>query len=58
MPIQIQKTLRTPDKTKEPTPYHLIIKPLNTENNESILKAARKNHQIFYKAGPTDRLLN
>ena len=50
MPIKIQKifrTLKTLDQ-KRNFPPHIIIKTLNMQNKERILKVAREKNQVTY----------
>jgi hypothetical protein len=51
MPIQIQEASRTPNRTDQnrSTPQHIIIKIINTETRERILKSVREKKQITYK---------
>jgi hypothetical protein len=53
MAIKVQEAYRTPNKwdQKKCSP-HIIIKTLNTQSKERILKAARKKDQITYKGRP------
>jgi chromosome segregation ATPase len=54
MPIQVQKTSRTPNRPDQnrTTPQHIIIKTISTENRDRILKAVREIKQITYKVKP------
>ena len=54
MPIKVQETYRTPDRLdqKRESPHHIIIKTLNIQNKERILKAAREKDQVIYKGRP------
>ena len=54
MAIKVQEAYRTPNKWDQrgkSTP-HIIIKSLNTENKERILKAAREKGQVTNKGRP------
>jgi hypothetical protein len=53
MPIQVQKTSRTPNRLDQSrtTPRHIIIKT-STENRERILKALREKKQITCNGKP------
>jgi hypothetical protein len=44
------QTIRTKKKN---TPRHLIIKPLNIQKKERMLKAAKEKRQVTYKSKPT-----
>jgi hypothetical protein len=48
IPIQIQEASRTPNRPDQnrSTPWHIIIKTINTETRESILKDVREKKQI------------
>jgi hypothetical protein len=52
--IKVQKAYRTPNKwdQKRKCSCHIIIKTLNPQNKERILKAARENGQVTYKGRP------
>jgi hypothetical protein len=54
MTINIQEAYRTPNRLdqKRKSSCHIIIKPLNVQNKERILKAARGKGQITYKGRP------
>jgi len=54
MAIMIQEAYRTPNKwdQKRKSPLHITVKTPNTQNKESILKAARKKGQVTYKGKP------
>jgi hypothetical protein len=54
MAIKVQEACRTPNKwdQKGKFSYHIIIKTLNPQNEERILKAAREKHQVTYKGRP------
>jgi tRNA A37 threonylcarbamoyladenosine dehydratase len=49
--IQVQKVLgNLIDNTKKRTsPRHIIVKALNIQKKERILKALREKHQVTYK---------
>ena len=51
MAIKVQEAYRTPNKweQKRKSSHHLILKTLNAQNKERILKAARENVQVIYK---------
>jgi hypothetical protein len=52
MPINIQEATRTSKRfdQKRKSYYHIIIKILNTQNKERILKVASEKGQVTYKA--------
>jgi hypothetical protein len=54
IPIQVQEASRTPNRLDqiEPSPWHIIIKTISTENRERILKSVREKKQITYKGKP------
>jgi hypothetical protein len=54
MPIQVEEASRTPNRLDQnrTTPQHMIIKTINTETRERILKAAREKKQIIHKGKP------
>jgi hypothetical protein len=54
MTIKKQEAFRTPNKWDQKRKYshHIIIKTLNAQNKERILKAAREKCQITYKGRP------
>ena len=54
MAIKVQEAYRTPNKwdQKRKSSHHIIIKTLNAQNKERILKAAREKCQITYKGRP------
>jgi hypothetical protein len=54
MAIKVQETYRTPNKwdQKRKPSCHIIIKTLNAQNKERILKAAREKSQVTYKCRP------
>jgi hypothetical protein len=54
MAIKVQETYRSPNKweQKRKSSCHIIMKTLNTENKERILKAAREKGQVTYKGRP------
>jgi hypothetical protein len=51
MSMNIQEAYRTPYRfdQKRNSSCHIIIKTLNAQNKEGILKAVRKNGQVKYK---------
>jgi hypothetical protein len=51
IPIQLQEASRTPNRPNQnrSTPQHIIIKTMNTETQERILKAVREKKQIIHK---------
>jgi hypothetical protein len=51
MPMNIQEAYRTPNSLdqKRNSSHHIIIKTLNAENQERILKAVREKSQVTYK---------
>jgi hypothetical protein len=55
MTIKAQEAYRTPNKwdQKRKSPCYIIIKTLNIQNKERILKAAREKGQVTYKGRPT-----
>ena len=53
MPLKIQEVYRTPNRLdQKKSPHHIIIKTLNIQNKERILKAAREKEQVAYKGRP------
>jgi hypothetical protein len=50
MPINTQETYSTPNRLdqKRKSSCHIIIKTLNVQNEERILKAARDKGQLIY----------
>jgi hypothetical protein len=54
MTIKVQEAYRTPNKWDQKTKSspHIIIKTLNPQNKERILKAARENDQVTFKGRP------
>ena len=58
MAIKVQEACRTPNKwdQKRKSSCHVIIKTLNTQNKEKILKAARESAQVIYN-GRTIRII-
>ena len=52
MAINILEAYRTPNRLgqKKNSSCHIIIKTLNAQNKERILKAVRENGQVIYKA--------
>jgi hypothetical protein len=51
MPVNIQGAYRTPNRLgqKRNSSCHIIVKTLNAENKERILKAVREKGQVTYK---------
>jgi hypothetical protein len=51
---KVQETYRTPNKwnQKRKSSHHTLIKTLNKQNKERILKAAREKGQVTYKGKP------
>lgn len=56
MSINVQEAYRTPSKQeqKRNSSYHIIIKTLNVQNKERILKDAREKTKSYIKAGLHD----
>jgi hypothetical protein len=54
MALKVQKAYRTPNKwdEKRKSPHHIIIKTLNAQNKERLLKDAREKGQVTYKGRP------
>jgi hypothetical protein len=54
MDIKVQETYRTANKwdQKRKSSHHIIIKTLNAQNKEIILKAKREKGQLTYKGIP------
>ena len=54
MTIKVQEAYRTPNKWDQKTKSspHIIIKTLNPQNKERILKAAREKGYVTYKGRP------
>jgi hypothetical protein len=54
MVINIQESYRTPNRfhQKRKSSCHIIIKTLNAQNKEIILKMVREKGQIAYKGRP------
>ena len=53
MDIKVQEAYRTPNKWDQKRKYHhIIIKTLNAQSKERILKAARGTGQVTYKCRP------
>jgi hypothetical protein len=54
MAINILEAYRTPNRLgqKKNSSCHIIIKTLNAQNKERILKAVRENGQVTYKGSP------
>jgi hypothetical protein len=52
--IKVQAAYRMPNKwdQKRKSSCHIIIKTLNTQNKEIIVKAAREKGQVTYKCRP------
>jgi hypothetical protein len=55
MAIKVQQAYRTPNKLnqKRKSSQHIIIKTLNAENKEIILKSVQEKGQVTYKFRPT-----
>ncbi|KAL6030409.1 hypothetical protein STEG23_017097 [Scotinomys teguina] len=53
-PIKIQEAYRTPNRLEpqKKSSHHIIIKTLNIQNNERILRAAKEKGQLTYKGRP------
>jgi hypothetical protein len=54
--IQVQEAYRTPNyhDKKGNTPRHIIVKTLNIQNKERILKAAKENEKSHIKTTPLE----
>jgi hypothetical protein len=54
MPIKVQEVSRTPNRLdqKRKSSHHIIIKTLNIQKKERLLKAAREKVQVTYKGRP------
>jgi len=54
MAINVQKAYRTPNRLdqKRKSFHHIIIKTLNVQNKEGILKDVREKGQVTYKDRP------
>jgi hypothetical protein len=54
MPMSIQEAYRTPNSLdqKRNSSHHIIIKTLNVQNKERILKVVRVKGQVTYKGRP------
>jgi hypothetical protein len=54
MAIKVQEAYNKPNKSdqKRKSPRHIIIKTLNTQNKERILKAEMEKGQVTYKGRP------
>ena len=54
MAIKVQEAYRTPNKwdQKRKSSHHIIIKALNTQSKERILKAARGKGQVIFEGRP------
>lgn len=54
MPIKIQEAHRIPNRQnqKRNSPHHIIIKTLNAQNKERLLKVSRKKERIIYTGKP------
>jgi hypothetical protein len=54
MAINVQEAYSTPNKwdQKRKTSHHIIIKRLNAQNKERMLKAAMEKGQVTYKNRP------
>jgi hypothetical protein len=50
-PIQVQEASRTRSRHDQnrPSPWHIIVKTINTENKERILKAVKEKNPTTYK---------
>jgi hypothetical protein len=48
MPIKVNKAYRTPNRLNQnrKSPLHIIIKMLNIQNKEKLLKDAREKDQV------------
>jgi hypothetical protein len=55
MPMNIQEAYRTPSRLyqKRNSSCHIIIKTLNSQNKDRILKAVREKGQVAYKGRPS-----
>ncbi|KAL6087914.1 hypothetical protein STEG23_008170 [Scotinomys teguina] len=53
-PIKIQEAYRTPNRLdpQKKSSHHIIIKTLNIQNKERILRAAKEKGQLTYKGKP------
>ncbi|KAL6049826.1 hypothetical protein STEG23_009929 [Scotinomys teguina] len=53
-PIKIQEAYRTPNRLdpQKKSSHHIIIKTLNIQNKERILRAAKEKGQLTYKGRP------
>jgi hypothetical protein len=51
MALMVQDTYRAPNKWdhKRKSFHHIIIKTLNAQNKERILKASKENGKVMYK---------
>ena len=60
MAIKVEEAHRTPNKwdQKRKTSHHIIIKTLNAQNKERILKAIREKGQVTYKGRPIRNTLD
>lgn len=58
MSINVLEAYRTPNRRdlKGNFSYHIIIKTLNVQNKERILKDAREKDRVIYKGRPTGLL--
>lgn len=54
MDLQIQRALRTPNRKyqKRTSPWHIIIKMPNIQNEDRILISPRENHQVTSRGKP------
>ena len=53
MPMKIQEAYKTPNRRhQKKSLYHIIIKTLNIQNKEKILRAAKEKGQVTYKGRP------
>jgi hypothetical protein len=52
MAIKVQEAYKTPNKwdQKRKSSCHIIIKTLNAQNKERILKASRKKGKVTYES--------
>ena len=52
--MKIQETYITPNglDQKKRFPHHIIIKALNTQNKERILRAAKEKGQVTFRGRP------
>ena len=54
MPMKIQEAYRTPNRLdpKKKSSRHIIIKTINIQSKERILRAAKEKGQVTYKGRP------